>query len=71
LDVDGLPIHLLPKYHLGIYHSRNGKRAFIGFKKFGVVDVLAHLYTLSLENGPLAMVQIGLVCNVMQFVVVM
>jgi hypothetical protein len=61
LDVDGPPIHLLPKHHLGIHHSQNGEEAFIALKKRGVVDVLAHLYIQFLENWPFTTMQVGLV----------
>jgi hypothetical protein len=71
LDLDDLPIHLLPKHHLGEHHSCNGQGVFIVLKKFGVVNVLAHLYTPYLENGPFAMMQIGLVRNAMQPMAVM
>jgi hypothetical protein len=41
------------------------------FKKWDVVDVLAHLYIAFLENGPFTMMQIGLVRNAMQLVPIM
>jgi hypothetical protein len=44
-----------------MHYLRNGEGAFVVFKKWGVVDVLAHIYTLFFENGPFAMMQIGLV----------
>jgi hypothetical protein len=65
LDVDGCPIHSLPKYHLGIHHSCKGEGVFIALNGIGVVDVLVHFYTSFLENITIAMMQIGLVGNAM------
>jgi hypothetical protein len=62
---------LLPKHHIGIHHSRIGEGAFATFKKWGSVDVLAHLYIPFFESMPYAMMQIGHVCNEMQLVAVM
>jgi hypothetical protein len=60
LDVDGHPIHALSKHHLRIHQLCNGKGAFVVLEKMGVVDVLAHLYTPFLKNGPFAMWKLAL-----------
>jgi hypothetical protein len=65
LDLDEPPNHLVLKHHLGVYHLHNGEGAFFAFKKWSIIDVLAHLYIMFLENGPLAMMQVGLIRNAM------
>jgi hypothetical protein len=47
------PIDPFCKHHLCIHHLQNGEGTFVAFKKRFLVDMLAHLYALFLENKPL------------------
>jgi hypothetical protein len=67
-DVDSHPINPFSKHHLHIHHSQNGEGTFVAFKKRFLVDVLAHLYAPFLENWPLAMMHVGLICLALQLV---